>query len=360
MLILLFHIETIKVRHGDEPVTWINFYESMGNIVVSLFFVLSGFLITFLLLKEKQETGNIKLKNYYVRRALKILPLYYVIMIIGFFVLPLLPFYGEYSLGLDSHYFKALLAYLLFVPPVLIMGAGLPEAISPTWTVRVEEAFYFFWPMIVRRSQSFLRTCFIIIIATIAIREGTELAAYMLKGNYYYYIRLNGLALIFSEYRISCMALGGIAAYLFVNNNEKALSYLYRKNVQVIVYLVLAVIFLTKTSIPFINNEFYSVLFAFLVLNLATNPHSVIKLKAKWMAYLGSLSYGLYLYHPIMRILSLEVIKRVFNSEVAGWQMQVLYYSMTISTTILISMLSYKLLEKPFLNLKKRFSFIYS
>ncbi len=362
MVILLLHIEGTKVNHGNEAVGWISYFELWGNIDVSLFFVLSGFLITFLLLKEKQDTGFISLKDFYIRRILKIWPLYYFIMIVAFFILPHFghAFYGDYTKGLNNHFWRSLLSYILFIPPLLFAGSGFPESIGPTWTVRVEEAFYLFWPMIVRKSNRFLRTCYIIIISVIAVRAAMLMLTYIYKDNYYYFIRFNLISKTLFDYRFSCMALGGIAAYLFVNNNQSILQFLYRKNIQWLVYGITLFLLVMRIEIPLVNQEFYSTLFAYLVLNLATNPQSVIKLKYKWMAYLGSLSYGLYLYHPIMRILSMEAVKYLYNRDIAGWQMELVYFSMAIASTILISMLSYKLLERPFLNLKKKFSFIYS
>ena len=362
LLIIVIHTEDIKYRHGGETVSWIARLEPWGNIDVSLFFVLSGFLITFILLKEKQDTGAISLKDFYTRRILKIWPLYYFIMIVAFFILPYFghAFYGDYTRGLNNHFWKSLFSYVLFLPPLLFSGSGFPESIGPTWTVRIEEAFYIFWPLVVRRSNRFLRTCYIIIISVIAVRLAVVLLTYIYRDNYYYYIRLNLISTTLFDYRFSSMALGGIAAYLYVNDYQRILQFLYRKNIQWLVYGITLVLLLTRVEIPLISQEFYSALFAYLILNLAANPQSVIKLRYKWMAYLGSLSYGLYLYHPIMRILSIEAIKYLYNRNIEGWQMQVLYFSMTMVSTILITMLSYKLLEKPFLNLKKRFSFIYS
>ena len=362
MIILLFHMEDIKHRHGQETFGWILRYQPIGELDVSLFFVLSGFLITFLLLKEKQDTGTIVLKNFYVRRVLKIWPLYYFIMIIGFFLLPYFghAFYPEYSKDLSNHYLVALIGYSLFLPPVLMGGYRLTEAMGVTWTVRVEEAFYLFWPLIFRRSKNFINVSCIIIVAVIFIRDAAVILRYLLKDNQYYNMRLTTIVTLFAEYRFSCMAIGGIAAYIFVMNKESLLQLLFKKNLQILVYTTLFLLLILRVNVPLINQEFYSVIFAYIVLNMAANPESIVTLKYKWMSYLGSLSYGIYLYHPVMRILSLEAVKYLFNRNIAGWQMEFSFYSLTIGSTLLISMLSYKFMEKPFLNLKKKFSFINS
>jgi len=362
MIVVIIHTEQLKFNHGGESLKWVAYFEHWGNIDVSVFFVLSGFLITFLLLKEKQAKGSINLKDYYIRRTLKIWPLYYTVMILAIFVLPLLAsgFYGNYSRGLQDHFWTSFIGVVFFLPSFLVSSGRLPESIGPSWTVRVEEAFYLFWPVIIRKSKRFVRTCCIIIVAVLAIRGIPVLLKFIYSNDPVNVIRIDELAKLLLEYRVSCMAIGGIAAYLLIENNEKILNWLFRKDVQIIVYTLSALLLLLRVVIPVGNQEFYSVLAAFLILNLAANPASVIRISSKWMAYLGSLSYGLYMYHPIMRILSLEAIKCLFNKDIAGWKMEVLYFGFTIGSTILISMLSYKLLEGPFLKLKKRFSFIIS
>ena len=82
MVIILFHAEDIKIRRGRETVSIISHFFSGGDLVVSIFFVLSGFLITYLLFKEQQSTDTIDVKTFYKRRVLKIWPLYYLILLI--------------------------------------------------------------------------------------------------------------------------------------------------------------------------------------------------------------------------------------------------------------------------------------
>jgi len=362
MIIVMFHMEGIKSRHGQEVSDRLLSFRPDAEIDVSLFFVISGFLITFLLLREKQNTGTIQFKNYYIRRVLKIWPLYYFIMIIGFFLLPYFghSFYSEYSRGLSDHFSLALIGYLFFLPPTLLGRYMLPESMGVTWTIRVEEAFYLVWPFIIRRSKNFLKVSCIIIISTIFIRDAVVISANLLKNNPDYHNRLLDIATIFAEYRFSCMAIGGIAAYIFITNKESLLQFLFKKNLQIVVYTVLFLMLLLRVRVPLMNQEFYSVLIAYMVLNLAANSATIIRLNYKWMTYLGTMAYGIYLYHPIMRILSLETVTHLFNSKITGWQMEVSYYSMTVASTLLMAMLSHRFIEKPFLNLKKKFSFVKS
>ena len=73
------------------------------------------------------------------------------------------------------------------------------------------------------------------------------------------------------------------------------------------------------------------------------------------MNYLGKISYGLYMYSPIMRILAMELIEKIAGRQIAGWQMNLIYYLTTILSTIGIAAVSYQLFEKRLLSFGKRF-----
>jgi peptidoglycan/LPS O-acetylase OafA/YrhL len=128
------------------------------------------------------------------------------------------------------------------------------------------------------------------------------------------------------------------------------------KEVQWTVYIITAVLLLFKVHVPLINDEFYSVLFCFNIINLATNPATVININYKWLNYLGKISYGIYLYNTIMRLVAINIILRVMHLQIAGWGMQLLFYGLSIGLTIGMSIISYELYEKYFLKMKSRFA----
>jgi len=345
--IILLHIEDVKKIEHKQAVWWIRYFNVDGGHLVSLFFVLSGFLITYLLLKEKSDNNAIDIKKFYVRRILRIWPLYYLIGIVGFFVFPLLGvyFYGSYDHNMQNHCWLHFLLYILFLHPFTVS-----HFIGAAWSVRVEEAFYLVWPAALNKTKRYVMLFVIVIILTIAVRNFSFLLLH------YYHIRALKIAShLATDYRFSCMAMGAIAAYIYIQGKLHLLNILYSKKVQYAVYMIILLLFLFRVNIPGINFEFYSVFFAIMVLNLATNPQSVLKLNYNWMNYLGKISYGLYLFNPIMRNLSLELVMRVFNRDVTGWQANIALYTLTILSTVIISALSYEFFEKPFLGLKKYF-----
>lgn len=348
LIIIIFHIEELKVIAGKEPYSWVKSYLYIGELDVSLFFVLSGFLIGYLLLKEKQDTGNILIGKYYTRRALRIWPLYYFVILIGFFLFPYLAAkWNIPELGINSpnKYFDFVLC-MLFLQP----GTSL-KAIGATWSVRVEEMFYIFEPLLLKRRKTYIGLFVAIAVGVILFRNGYLLICRVL--HLFPYFRK-----IVNFYRLSCMAIGGIGAYLVVAEKEKILKILYRKDLQWVVYMLTLLLLVCKIRVPVIQFEFYSLLFCYMIINLATNPNSIINIDFKWTNYLGKVSYGLYLYGAIMRIFCLAFTEKIYGCALSGWQMNVVYYLTTLASTIGVSMLSYEFFEKPFLRIKSRFAVV--
>src|SRR5918998_5183317 len=94
MLVVFGHVELLKEYHGYSNIhSNLAVYE-LGRMGVTFFFVLSGFLISYLLFAEQKSAGTISIRKFYIRRVLRIWPLYFLIVILAFFVLPRLPFFN--------------------------------------------------------------------------------------------------------------------------------------------------------------------------------------------------------------------------------------------------------------------------
>ncbi|HTA28133.1 MAG TPA: acyltransferase [Bacteroidia bacterium] len=351
-IILVLHIEELKVSSGKEPLLWVKQYLPIGGLDVSLFFVLSGFLIGYLLLKEKADTGNIDMKKYYTRRCLRIWPLYFFIILLGFFVFPYLgELWGIQELKLESPYkYIDFILCMLFLPPYDLRM----RAIGAAWSLRVEEVFYVFEPLILKRTKKYITVFLVIVLGVILFRNG-----------YFFMCRIFHLSpwfrhfqKIITFYRLSCMAIGGIGASLVISDKKNILPFLFRKDVQWVVYLVTLALIVANIRIPYIEFEFYSVLFCFIIINLAANPKSIVRLDYGWMNYLGKISYGMYLYGAVFRILCLYLTEKIFGHDLSGVFMNVVFYLLTISFTIVISIISFHFFETPFLKLKNRFEVI--
>ncbi|HXB11113.1 MAG TPA: acyltransferase, partial [Bacteroidia bacterium] len=212
--ILILHVESIKILKGIAPLQWFMHYHPLGDLAVCMFFVLSGFLITYLLLKEKERTETINLKGFYIKRILKIWPLYYFMIIFGILVTPWM---ADVMGAKGAVEFLPIALYCLFVPTRMFQyGTG------AAWSVRVEEAFYLVWPLLLRRYKSYIKIACGVIVLVIVMRNG---AAYLDK--YFPSHVMNHINVEIRDYCVSCMAIGGMGAYLFIKGRQGLLSFLY-------------------------------------------------------------------------------------------------------------------------------------
>jgi peptidoglycan/LPS O-acetylase OafA/YrhL len=271
-------------------------------------------------------------------------------------------FSNAYSANLHQHFWLYFLECALFLSPLTRAVSRLPQTLGPIWSVAVEEVFYLCWPLFLKRTRKYVLFFFAIVILVILARNSFLLGGEIFDWKYSSGKLFRFCLKLLVQYRISCMAIGGIGAYLVVYGKNKILSLLYRKDFQWATYFITAGLLFIRfglkpmvmENIPSFSYEIYSVLFAIIIVNLATNPRSVINLNYKWMSYLGKTSYGLYMYHPIMRILAFELTEHLFEGKAWNWQMDIMLYGLTIVSTIFIEILSYEFFEKRLLALSKR------
>ena len=149
-MVFLYHLGAPPVPAGPLSDLYAKAV-SLGWSGVDLFFTLSAFLITYLLLKERNKHGNISFKLFFLRRALRIWPLYYLSLAIGFFLLPASglfePYWGSAQwLGALKHY---CLPFATFLGNYTMLDSqtepSLPAYFRPLWSICMEEQFYVVW-----------------------------------------------------------------------------------------------------------------------------------------------------------------------------------------------------------------------
>ena len=123
---------------------------SNGGCGVSMFFVLSGFLITYLILTETELTGSFSLKNFYIRRILRIWPLYFAVILIAFGIFPALSHLLKSPInpGGNPWYQLTFMGNFDVMHLEKLRGGSDIEMQKITWSVAIEEQFYIFWPLI--------------------------------------------------------------------------------------------------------------------------------------------------------------------------------------------------------------------
>lgn len=350
LLVIVHHVEQVKDLLGLEN-NWNNpFVTTAGKLGVILFFVLSGFLITYLLLEEEKITNTIAVKEFFMRRILRIWPLYYLVLVLSFFVLPHVNFLnsGELSIHLEDNFFEKLLLFIFFLPNVaLVMFYPVPYA-SQSWSVGTEEQFYVLWPFLMRVTKKKEVLLYSVILFYLGVRAGL-----MLINRFFDIEFLNLFAKVWFTFSIDCMAIGGLfALYLF--KQYKVLKVFYNKKLQWFVLVSLCLMIGLGIKFPYLHYEIYSVLFGILILNLASNPNTIISLENKLFNYLGKISYGLYMFHVLGIVLAVKGLGQI------GINSAFIQYSFSLFITILMAGISYKYFEKYFITKKAKFSKILS
>jgi peptidoglycan/LPS O-acetylase OafA/YrhL len=349
LMVILHHYEYSTAI--DEASAYGTFVIGVGKLGVMLFFTLSGFLITYLLLVEKKETGTINIKDFYVRRVLRIWPLYYLIVIGALFIFNNVMYLRIPGISMSIHqdFLLKCFLYLAMLPNIAYaLQFDLPFA-SQTWSIGIEEQFYLFWPILIKRSKRVFRPFFLVIISYLTLKT-----IFYVLNIFYPNTIINNIYFLI---RLSCfdvMALGGFAALVLFYNN-KLLAILFAKPTQIITLLVLVLLIAKGVNFGFFQYEIYSLLFAIVIINLAGNKKTVINLENGVLHYLGKISFGLYMYHFLsIRIVELIVIKLSFLHN--HW----LHFLIVVIVTIILSAISYELFEKFFIKRKIKYSKIIS
>jgi peptidoglycan/LPS O-acetylase OafA/YrhL len=350
LLVIIDHTELFKSYLG-YPTLWANSYSSyLGAFGVSIFFVLSGFLITYLLLEEQQE-GPIRIRHFYLRRILRIWPLYYLIVLLGFFVIPHLDFFQVPNYSSDMG--DSLHRLLLFVG----LAANVAFVYLPTvafanvlWSVAVEEQFYLFWPHVVRIKRYLLWTMLFLLAGYLTLK--------FYAGNV---DRLVELLVI--RTRFSAMIIGGLGAYL-VFHQKALIQFLYHRGVQgvlLLLFVCMGLDWIEYYSLAWMQDELISLVVCGLIVNIATNARSLVNLENPVFSYLGKLSYGLYVYHLFAVVLVLKALPMLLPlQELPTWIGYPLTLGSILILTIGISQLSYRYFESYFLRKKIKFTTILS
>lgn len=356
-LVLLAHAETIRAKYGLFSLTAYSFFQN-GGLAVEFFFVLSGFLITYLLLSEQHRTGTVKMKQFYMRRVLRIWPLYYILVFLGLVLVPMaLHFVAPDKAALPYPYAVAGPLYVLFLPNLVNAMYG-SSLLSPLWSIGVEEQFYLIWAPIVK----FLRKYLLYVFGAIILLK-VLFAQYFLVGH-------TGELPLWVKFvktlKFEAMAIGGLGAYLIYKKpNWPTQNVLFHPVIQVFMFALLFARIAAHqwmmqwTAYAWIFEAGFgilgmSLLFLWLLLNVSLNQRRLFSTVQKQLDFLGEISYGIYMYHMLVLFFVVLVGKPLLQ-KLSPLPQTLIFYALVSGGTILIAYLSYRFLEKPFLRLKKRF-----
>jgi peptidoglycan/LPS O-acetylase OafA/YrhL len=357
-LVIIHHIEQYKWFNGLHNYfvedrhhhTFLNPLISLfGKLGVNIFFVLSGFLITSLLVIEKEKYQRIDIGKFYMRRVLRIWPLYFLIAILSIFILPHFRSLEVYQMANPfDHLVPNVLLIFLFLPNIQLVLYRAIAYEAQAWSIGVEEQFYLVWPVIMNFTKSTLQ--FKKVVAwLLSIYLFLKLAFYiipMFVPRWYILADLDDyLSYIF---QIDCMMLGAFFALLNLNTGFK--KFITQKYIQVITYVALAAFIGFGLEFDVFLWEVYGILFGIIITNLVNAETSIVSLEIRWMDYLGKISYSMYMFHTLM----INIVIRFITTKSIG------IYPLSFLFTIVISILSYEYFEKAFLKWKSGYAKVQS
>ncbi|WP_343632361.1 acyltransferase [Fluviicola sp.] len=349
-MVFLFHTFTINREvWGDffesAPFLWVRKLTSIGHYGVNLFFVLSGFLITYLLLKELKERGKIHVGFFLVRRILRLWPLYFVIVLFGFFIFPHLPF------GIQTvHEFWRYGLFLSNFDELINGSRDSINFLSATWSVSIEEQFYIGGALVIGFFQWKTIRSFRIFFLTVISGSFAFRFYHAADPNLLYYHTLSV---------ISDMAIGGLLATLvFENPSIQWVENLKKWQIGVIYLVGTSFLFASHKVLPgrliSLERIISGVFFVFVLLEQLKAKHSFFKAdRIPWFQQAGKLTYGFYLFHCLLIFYLCKTFEFLNWTQQAGYF--ILYFVLLLFSNSLLSILSYRYFEKPILKLKRYF-----
>ena len=305
---------------------------------VTMFFVISGFLITYLLLNEQERSRTVSIPKFYMRRILRIWPIYYVYMAI--------------ALTVTHTWNDPNIWYYLFfganIPFILTVGIW---PIVHYWSIGVEEQFYLFWPWIVKGSRGKTRRLLAGAIALCAVWFLCKWGIYLVWGTTTAYR-------FFAVTRFDCMMLGAIGAILYFTRSGWFNRVLGNRTLGLVCLLALCFSQPWANIIPApVRTQAIALLALVCIMSQLHNP--IINLENKVCDFVGKISYGIYVIHPLLIFILSGLYRSMEISLPNGIATALIYIIITLAT-ILLAWLSYRFFESPFLRLKSRFAIVHS
>lgn len=332
---------------------WVkNYVYIFGKTGFSFAFVLSSYINTWVILEERQQAGKFKPWLYYIRRALRIWPLYFLVLFIGFVLLPL----GMELIGKPYEEVGNPWYFILFVGNFFLIEHGWTHSpiISVLWSVSVEEQFYIFWPFLLilfRRHEKWLFFLLLIIFGITTVHYyGTDV-------NIWFH----------TLFLLGDIALGALFAFISFHRNWgfKQLENLSKTAIggvyALFIFSLLAYHQLfDNTLLPgalnlIIEKLFYAIILSFFIFEQNFCLNSFFKFgNLKTVTYLGVISYGLFCFHEIGLLLGNQALIR-FGLESDIWAFLFLKPLVAFVIILPFSHWSWNYFEKPILGLKRHF-----
>jgi peptidoglycan/LPS O-acetylase OafA/YrhL len=312
-----------------------------GVFGVDLFFVLSSYLITELLLRERALRGYLDVKAFYIRRMLRIWPLYFLFLFAAYgltFIVPSEGLTWWHLLGFT--FFAGNWVYFLW--PVTTVAA-------PLWSVSLEEQFYLIWPWVIRRSSA--RRLAFYAVGLMVCAAIVTLAMGILHPNFDW-VSKNSFT------RVDGIAVGAVLAVMLHGRapafSAAARGALFAGSIAVLLWVAhdFGLTRVPVALLPLVTGWPLAALACggILLSVLGSTGRWTAPLRSGPFVYLGRISYGLYVYHELL----LKLAAQVFPEHDSSPAQMLGYWTFGLVTTLPVAAASYRFIELPFLRLKRR------
>jgi peptidoglycan/LPS O-acetylase OafA/YrhL len=321
---------------------------TLGWLGVDLFFVISGFLIVTLLIRERERRGSVSLSKFYARRMLRISPIYYLLILtVLFFYLAISPWRPN-GLRYYAWTFPVLLTYtqdLIRVPLGLFFHC---------WSLAMEEQFYLFWPTIEKFAIRPARWC--ILAGMLLLNQGVNFGLFdglipRVYGGDVAVLKLPIFLITFTP-----ILLGVLLAYLL--NERRSFGILYKVlGYRWSPFFFLAALFAACEVSPGLDQGWTKLtvhlIFMLMLGSLVVREDHFARpiLAFAPIARLGVISYGIYLYH----VWVIGVIEYIRSHYYPGEINKLAEFAIVTLATVAVAEASYRLIEQPLLRLKERY-----
>ncbi|HET9754472.1 MAG TPA: acyltransferase [Myxococcales bacterium] len=326
---------------------------SYGVLGVDLFFVLSGFLITGLLVDAKDRPNYFR--NFYARRTLRIFPLYYLVLALLFLVLPRIA--EPTPLLEEARRHQVFLWTYTANFYIAAKSAWALSYVTHFWSLAIEEHFYLLWPLVVFsfRRETLERICAGVIAAGLGLRV---------------YLTFHGVSelsiSVLTPCRVDTLCVGALLA--LVARREGGAEALVRKAPRAAAVLAFAVFAvsawcaLTGLGLPLLHQvrgSLYALLFGALALiSVSPAPGPVGRFfQGSVLRFFGKYSYGLYVYHGMLTWWFIEFhVEERLDALLPGHSLAIAVRALLgVAISLAVAVASYEMFEKPFLRLKRFF-----
>jgi peptidoglycan/LPS O-acetylase OafA/YrhL len=346
LAVVISHIELLKPDFNIPRFASINLLP-LGAVAVTVFFALSGFLITYLLLEEKLNYQKVSIGRFYLRRVLRIWPLYFLVVFFGYFVYP----------KADS--LQGFWLSLFFLPNLAFCLQLLRPLLHPIWSIGTEEQFYLVHPLFFRLKK----------VKHIAYSLAAFIACFYLLDRILKHFEPNNptiqLVRLWMQYaRFDNLTIGALFAIAYYNYRQGFTG----ARTQAFVKFVLskpaqwaALVAFTALNAGVLTGHVKLVypveciLASVIIINLCEGSNSILNLNKSLLNYLGKISYSIYLTHKFALYLFFWLGAKYLTGN-TGMLTNMLLYAGCLAASILLASATFFLYEKHFLDLKKRFT----